>query len=105
MNEKLNLKMVLKGDDGPVMESDGMFSLKLIKSDADMQRVLDQQPDVLAEPEEEEDSDEPKRKYERYDKDSSHLDKSGLFYKDSDSELEMESDDDEDGDNVAEGLG
>lgn len=31
--EKMNLKMVLKGDGGPVMESNDMFTLADIKND------------------------------------------------------------------------
>ncbi|XP_050304466.1 pre-rRNA 2'-O-ribose RNA methyltransferase FTSJ3 [Anthonomus grandis grandis] len=102
LNEKLNLKMVLKGDDGPKMEQDDMFSLKQVKDINKMKKVLEQAPDILA------DSDDelsiPQQKYLRYDKDEQHLDSSGLYYKDSDSELEMQSDSDQD-DNVKETLG
>lgn len=103
MNEKLNLKMVLKGDDGPKLEGDEMFTLKQIMSDKVLQKVTDQSPDVLAESDNEADE-TPKSKYQRYSKEETHLDSTGLYYKDSDSELEMESSGEEDGD-IGEGLG
>ncbi|CAG9771580.1 unnamed protein product [Ceutorhynchus assimilis] len=96
LNDKLNLKMVLKGDDGPTHEEDNMFSLKQVKDTDKMNRVVEQTPDFLAESDD--DDDKPKAKYLRYDKDEQHLDSSGLYYKDSDSELEIESDDDSDND-------
>lgn len=103
LNERLNLKMVLKGDDGPTMEGDELFSIKMIKDKTDMVKLIDQAPDVVAESEDENEC-EIKRKYIRYDKDQSSLDSSGLYYKDSESELEIESDD-EDGEKIEEGLG
>lgn len=101
LNEKLNLKMVLKGDDGPKLEGDQMFSLKQITTGKQLQKVTDQSPDVLVESDQEDEI--PKPKYQRYSKDDTHLDSSGLFYKDSDSELEMESEEEEE--EVGEGLG
>lgn len=94
--------MVLKGDDGPQLEGDGMFSLKQIMSEKQLQKVTDQAPDILAESDNEDD-DKPKPKYTRYSTEDSHLDSSGLFYKDSDSELEMESEADDE--EIGEGLG
>lgn len=101
LNEKLNLKMVLKGDDGPKLEGDEMFSLKQITNEKQLEKVTDQSPDILAESDNEDDK-QSKSKYQRYSKDDTHLDSSGLFYKDSDSELEMESEEDEE---IGEGLG
>lgn len=101
LNERLNLKMVLKGDDGPTMEGDDMFSLKQLSTANQITSVIDQSPDIVAESDEEESA--PKPKYQRYQKDEGHLDSSGLYYKDSDSELEMESDEEEE--DVKEGLG
>lgn len=102
LNEKLNLKMVLKGDDGPKLEGDEMFNLKEITSNKQLEKVTDQAPDVLAESDNEDDG-LPKPKYQKYSKDDTHLDSSGLYYKDSDSELEMESE--EDDEEIGEGLG
>ena len=92
LNEKLNLKMVLKGDEGPVMEGDDMFTLKEIKTLDHLKTVTDQTPDVVAESDEEEEPILPKKV--RYEKESGHLDSSGLYYKSDESNFE-DSDDDE----------
>lgn len=57
--------------------------------------MVDQQPDIVADASDESDDElKVKPKYVKYDTESSKLDSSGLYYKDSDSELEMESDSD-----------
>lgn len=103
LNERLNLKMVLKCDDGPTMEADDMFALRRIKDDKQLKGVMDQAPDVLAESEDSDDEATPKPKYQQYEKGKGHLDSSGLYYKDSESELEMESG--SESEEIKEGLG
>ncbi|KAL3267711.1 hypothetical protein HHI36_006842 [Cryptolaemus montrouzieri] len=103
LNERLNLKMVLKGDSGPKDEEVELFNLKEIDNRLKMNKVMDQTPEVLAESDVESEDETPKSKYIRYSKEESHLSSSGTYYKDSDSELEMESSEDED--EVKEGLG
>ncbi|XP_022917461.2 pre-rRNA 2'-O-ribose RNA methyltransferase FTSJ3 [Onthophagus taurus] len=95
LNDKLNLKMVIKGDGGPTMEADDMFSLKLIENNQQMNKVMDQAPELLAESDKESDEDEKPKKKVRFEKGSGHLHSSGMYYKDSDSELEMESDEED----------
>lgn len=102
LNERLNLKMILKNDDGPTMEGDEMFSLKQIGDNKKMKKIIDQTPDVLVESDEESNL-KHVPKYTKYEKGTGHLDSSGTYYKDSDSELEMETEDDED--EIKEGLG
>ncbi|CAH2086425.1 unnamed protein product [Euphydryas editha] len=93
--EKMNLKMVLKGDDGPILESHDMFTLADIKDGKQLKMIMDQQPDIVLDDKDDSDDElKMKSKYIKYDVESSKLDSSGLFYKDSDSELEMESDSD-----------
>ncbi|CAD0196819.1 unnamed protein product [Chrysodeixis includens] len=93
--EKMNLKMVLKGDGGPILESNDMFQLSDIKNAEELARMVDQQPDIVAEQSDDSDDEfKVKQKYMKYDTESSKLDSSGMYYKDSDSELEMESDSD-----------
>ncbi|KAF2883968.1 hypothetical protein ILUMI_22196 [Ignelater luminosus] len=104
LNERLNLKMVHKGDDGPTLEEvEGMFDLKQISNTQTMMKMVDQTPDVVAESEDEDEK--PKPKQQRYNKEEGHLSSSGLYYKDSDSELEMESDSEEDEEDTKENLG
>lgn len=103
LNEKLNLKMVLKGDDGPRAEADDMFTLKQVKDSDKMNKIVEQSPDFVADSDDEDSR--PKQKYLKYDKEQQHLDSSGLYYKDSDSELEMESGSDSDEDVGKETLG
>ncbi|XP_034840211.1 pre-rRNA 2'-O-ribose RNA methyltransferase FTSJ3 [Maniola hyperantus] len=97
--EKMNLKMVLKGDDGPIMESHDMFKLADIKNSEQLQMLIDQQPDIVVDGKDDSDDEiKTKAKYVKYDVEASKLDSSGLYYKDSDSELEMESDSESDKD-------
>ena len=91
--QKLNLKMVHKGDEGPVEECDDMFTLKEIQTFDHLRQVTDQSPDILAESDEEEEPDKPKKI--RYEKDSGYLASDGLYYKDEESELEFSEDDNE----------
>ncbi|XP_044733216.1 pre-rRNA 2'-O-ribose RNA methyltransferase FTSJ3 [Chrysoperla carnea] len=103
LNEKLNLKMILKDDEGPTLQSDEMFKLKEVETAVQLNKIVEQTPDIVAESSDEEDNN-PKKKFVAYDKDGdSHLDSSGLYYRDSDSEIEME--DDNDSDDEKEGLG
>lgn len=104
LNERLNLKMILKNDDGPTMEGDDMFSLKQVGDNNKMKKIIDQTPDVLVESDEEF-SLKHVPKFTQYEKGTGHLDSSGTYYKDSESELEMESDDEGDEDTLKEGLG
>lgn len=104
LNERLNLKMVHKGDEGPKLEGDDMFSLTQIKTHEQLATVTDQSPDVVAESDHDSD-DESKRKPKKvtYEKDKGHLDSSGLYYKSDDSESEKS--DEESSDSEKSGLG
>ncbi|XP_014213992.1 pre-rRNA processing protein FTSJ3 [Copidosoma floridanum] len=103
LQQKMNMNMVIKGDEGPREEDLDMFSLKQIKSRDQLKKVTDQSPDVLAESDEEDDVEKPK--IVRYEKDVSHLDSSGLFYKDDESELEFSEDESDDDKSVKSDLG
>ncbi|KAJ9588147.1 hypothetical protein L9F63_018472, partial [Diploptera punctata] len=101
LQDRLNLKMVLRGDEGPKLESDDMFQLKQIESKKELDKVMDNLPEILAESEPESDDELTiKKKFVSYEKDGNdHLDSSGLFYKSgelSDLEMEEESDDSQD---------
>lgn len=104
LNERLNLKMIHKGDEGPKLEGDDMFSLTQIKTHEALATVTDQSPDVVVESDH--DSDEERKgkpKKITYEKDKGHLDSSGLYYKSEDSESEKS--DDESTNSEKSGLG
>ncbi|XP_031838582.1 pre-rRNA 2'-O-ribose RNA methyltransferase FTSJ3 [Nomia melanderi] len=94
LNERLNLKMVHKGDEGPVLEGEDMFSLKEIKTYQQLEDITNQQPDLVAESDVDSDSEKRKPKKVKYNKDEGQLDSTGLYYKTDDSEPEDSSDDD-----------
>ncbi|XP_051176826.1 pre-rRNA 2'-O-ribose RNA methyltransferase FTSJ3 [Leptopilina boulardi] len=104
LNEKLNLKMVLKGDEGPILEGDDMFTLKEIKTIDHLKSVSDQTPDVLAESEDDDDEPSAMSKKIKYDKEEGHLDSSGLYYKDESSDPDNSDADESDSDKSGLGL-
>ena len=104
--EKIDLKMILPGDEGPVREEEGLFRMKDLKSSREIDGVAEQAPDTVAESDDDEDDDDDKAskpKTQKYSREVKHLDKSGQFYKES----ESEGDDEEEGDSDSEreGLG
>lgn len=107
LNERLNLKMVHKGDEGPKLEGDDMFKLNQIQTYQQLEQVMDQTPDVVAESEEDSDNEEVKPKTVRYEKDAGHLDSKGLHYKlesSEDSDSDVTSDDDADSEKSGLGI-
>lgn len=106
LNERLKLKMIHKGNEGPVLEGDDMFSLKDIKTHQQLENIMDQDPDLVAESDVDSDAEQRKPKKLRYNKDEGHLDSSDLYYKTEDSEPEDSSDaSDDDSDSNKSGLG
>ncbi|XP_077261742.1 pre-rRNA 2'-O-ribose RNA methyltransferase FTSJ3 [Temnothorax americanus] len=96
LNERLNLKMIHKSDEGPKLEGDDLFKLDQIQTYQQLEQVTNQTPDVLAESDVESDE-EVKPKKIQYEKDTGHLDSKDLCYKSEDSE---ESDTDASGDDT-----
>lgn len=95
--------MVLRNDDGPELQTDEMFRLKDVQNATDLNKIVDQMPDLVAESSDDEDG-PAKQKFAIYDKENGpRLDSSGKFYKDSDSENDSNSSDSEDDDK--DGLG
>ncbi|KAL1140278.1 hypothetical protein AAG570_000210 [Ranatra chinensis] len=109
LQEKLNLKMIHKHDDGPIEEDDQepLFNLDQITTLKELEDVTDQKPEVTANSDEESDDDDVgayRSRYEKYSGDKTHLDSTGMFYKSDESELEIETSGSE-YDSGAEGLG
>lgn len=108
LQDRLNLKMVLRGDEGPTLERDDMFQLQQIQSSKALENVIDNTPDILAESEPESGDELPKkRKFVTYEKDGDdRLDISGKFYKPGDMSDPEEDRDSDDSDSIEEeGLG
>jgi len=102
LNERLNLKMIHKNDEGPKLEGDDLFNLNRIQTHEQLEQITNQTPDVLAESDVDSDE-EIKPKAIHYEKDTGHLDSKNLYYKLEDSE---ESDIDvSDDDSEKSGLG
>lgn len=99
LNEKLNLKMVIKGDSGPQEEDIEIFSLGQIGTVEELERLQDQPPDIVIN--EKTRSDEYNPKYKRFDKDEFHLDKDGKYKSDkhkddeNNKNVKMDSDDED----------
>lgn len=104
LNERLNLKMIHKGDEGPRLEGDDMFTMKEIKTFEQLAGATDQNPDILANSDDDSDDEKvhlPKRT--KYEKDEGNLDNSGCYYKTEDSPSEHS--DSEESDSDKSGLG
>lgn len=99
LNEKMNLNMVIKGDEGPreAFEED-VFELKTIKNAEELDEMLDVAPDFDVEGPEVERQKLPK--FKRYDKDDQRLNDDAQYENESESDVsesDGESNLDEDG--------
>ncbi|XP_055902695.1 pre-rRNA 2'-O-ribose RNA methyltransferase FTSJ3 [Eupeodes corollae] len=94
LNEKMNLNMVIKGDEGPTegFESE-VFELRDIKTADELDALLDVSPDFDVEGPEVERQKLPK--YRKYDKDDQRLNDDAQYENDSESEV-SQSDDESD---------
>ncbi|KAM8720935.1 hypothetical protein ACLKA7_006904 [Drosophila subpalustris] len=102
LHEKMNLNMVIKGDDGPVEETEHeIFDLKDINSAHELDEMLDVEPDFDVEGEAVERPKLPK--YKKYDKDDKRMDDDANY--ENDDEPELSADEDSESDYEEEGLG
>ncbi|KAH8388100.1 hypothetical protein KR093_011754 [Drosophila rubida] len=103
LHEKMNLNMVIKGDDGPVEETEHeIFDLRDINSNAELDDMLDVEPDFDVEGEPEERPKLPK--YKKYDKDDKRQDDDANYENDDEPEL-SDDDGESDSDLDQQGLG
>ena len=83
--EKINLKMIIPGGEGPTASESGLFRMSDVQSKTELDKVTDNQTaeDVV---EDSEDDDNPKfrPKYEKYIKENTNLDSEGLWYNEND---------------------
>uniref|UniRef100_A0A1A9ZEH1 Putative rRNA methyltransferase n=1 Tax=Glossina pallidipes TaxID=7398 RepID=A0A1A9ZEH1_GLOPL len=101
LQEKMNLKMVIKGDDGPREEGEQeVFDLKTVRTQEELDEMLDVAPDFDVE----EHVEIPKLpKYKAYRKDDKRLDDDANY--ENDDEPEISIDEESENDYEKEGLG
>ncbi|XP_068158799.1 LOW QUALITY PROTEIN: pre-rRNA 2'-O-ribose RNA methyltransferase FTSJ3 [Drosophila tropicalis] len=103
LHEKMNLNMVIKGDDGPVEEAEHeIFDLKGISSANELDQMLDIEPDFDVEGEPEQQPKLPK--FKKYDKDDKRMDDDANYENDDEPEPSEEEDSDSDYDRKGLGL-
>jgi len=106
--EKINLKMIIPGDEGPTADDLELFRMSQLSSSADLKKVSDDaHADMVAQESDEEDEEAPRPKHEKYNKEDGTLDGDGLWYN-GDANGKDESEDDEsdpDSDEEEEELG
>ncbi|XP_065363393.1 pre-rRNA 2'-O-ribose RNA methyltransferase FTSJ3 [Calliphora vicina] len=102
LQEKMNLKMVIKGDDGPQEEVDQeIFDLKMVKTQEELDQMLDVVPDFDVESNQPEVPKLPK--YKKYDKDDKRMDDDANY--ENDDEPDVSDEEDEESDMDKDGLG
>jgi len=67
--ERLNLKMVIPGDEGPRAEDLEVFKLNMIREEADLNNMIDPDADMVASDDSDDDEKKGRAKYVRYNKD------------------------------------
>lgn len=102
LHEKMNLKMVIKGDDGPQEEQDQeIFDLKSVKTQEELDDMLDVAADFDVEGDVQERPKLPK--YKKYDKDDKRMDDDANY--ENDDEPDVSNDEDSESDMDKDGLG
>lgn len=78
LNEKINLKMIIKGDSGPQEEDAEVFSLRQIRNQEQLDSLQDMAPDMYL-PEGDAENTEYIAKYKKYERDGFHLNDDGMY--------------------------
>jgi len=97
--EKINLKMIIPGDEGPTADDLELFRMSQLSSSADLKKVSDDaHADMVAQESDEEDEEAPRPKHEKYNKEDGTLDGEGLWYNGDENGKDSEDEDDSDAD-------
>jgi len=88
--QRIDLKMIIPGDQGPTAQEEGLFKISDLKTAKDVEMVNDQAPDKVASDADSDEEFESKAKTVKYSKDKGELDQDQLQYSQKD-----DSDDDE----------
>jgi len=104
--EKINLKMIIPGDEGPTADDLELFRMSQLGNAEQLLKVTDDtEADVVAE-ESDEEEEAPRPKHEKYDKEDGTLDGDGLWYNEGENgAAEEEDNDSDDSEEEAEELG
>ena len=103
-NDKINLKMIIPGDEGPTASEDGLFKMSQLQSSDQLDKVLkeDEAHDIAVDSDES-DVDEKLPRHTKYDREKGTLDSEGLWYDEHDkSGQDKGQETDEDSDNEEE---
>jgi len=96
--EKINLKMILPGDEGPTAAEEGLFRMSDLKNKDHLDTVVnDSKVDVFAEDSGDEETD-VRPKHEKYSKEKGAIDSNGLWYNEQVKQGEDSNEDDSDSD-------
>ena len=107
--DRINLKMIIPGDEGPTASEDGLFKMSDLSSTDQLERVMKEGEvqDIVDDSEEESDDAEEKKfpKHTKYDRENGTLDSEGLWYDEQDKSLQDKQDDSDDDSDNDEELG
>jgi len=100
---RTNLKMDIAGDRGPMAEEHGLFKMSTVRTNKDLNDILDKKPDQLAVDSDDEQEKEKKIKVQKFERETGHLSADGNWYEEHDDVISDSSDDNDD--DVDEHLG
>ena len=102
--QKIDMKMIIPGDEGPRREEEGLFQVSDFKTKKDLDKATDfVAPDITV-PESDSENEGVKPKVVKYSKENKHLDDKELNYKDGSGSDVKDSETDEDDDSGKEDL-
>jgi len=102
--QKLNLKMIIPGDEGPQASEEGLFQISSLKSSTDLKNVTESKPEDLASDSEDEEK-KKKVKFARFEREQGNLNSDGLWYEEHPSIEEENDTSDSDEEDEREDLG
>ena len=105
--DKINLKMIIPGDEGPKAEEHGLFKISQLHSTDQLNTVIDdnEAQDIAEDSDENEDEETKLPKHTKYDREKGSLDSEGLWYDEHDKSVQDKSESEDDESDNEEELG